>query len=188
MKSMWDAITRILDRAAGRSKATSEPSPITDTKTDDLLVAFNTVITMLTYLRAANNRLANAPIGTSKDDRRNLRVLDALSAVLIRENEITAVVAKRYDGLNLQVFASVIYSVNAEPLPQSGAVLESGVWDQFIVGVNQRDDEINGHTDSLINLTPFPIFGDHKDQVPQDLIDASSVLDTFLQTYWCVFQ
>ena len=186
---IWEALARTLKKASGRSKATSEPSLITDTKTYDLL-AFNTVITMLTYFRAANNRLAtHAPIGTSQDDRRTLRVLDAFSAVLIREHEITAVVAKPYDGSNLQVFASVIYPGNAEPPPQSGAVpSESGLWDRFIVGVNPRDNKINGCTDSLMNLTPFPIFGDYKDQVPQKLIDASNVLDTFLQNYWCVFQ
>jgi hypothetical protein len=39
------------------------------------------------------------------------------SAVLIRQHEVTAVVAKPYDGCSIQVFASVVYQgSNAEPL------------------------------------------------------------------------
>lgn len=182
---IWEAVSRALTKVSHHSKAAF---PFTDTKTEDLL-AFNTIITMLTYFQA-NNRLAtNAPIGTSDEDRRILKVLDAVSAVLIREHEVTAVVAKPYDGSDFQVFAIVTYPGNAEPLLQSSA--ESSFWDRFIVGVNPRDNTINRHTDSLMNSTLLPILGDHKDQVPQNLIDAAQekldalrVLNTFLETCW----
>ena len=179
---IWEALSRALTKAPHHSK-------VTDTKTEDLL-AFNTITTMLTYFRAPNNRLAtNVPIGIGDDDRRILKVLDAVSAVLIREHEVTAVVAKPYEGSKFQVFASVTYPGNTEPLLQSSA--ESSFWDRFIVGVNPRDNAINRHTDSLLNSTLLPIFGDHKDQVPQKLIDAAQekldaprVLNTFLETCW----
>ena len=187
---IWEALNRALTKASHHSKATSKPSPITDTKTEDLL-AFNTITTMLSYFWAPNNRLAtNTPIGINDTDRRILKVLDAVSAVLIRDNEVTAVVAKPYERSNFQVFASVTYIGNAESLLQSTPIpSQSSFWDRFIVGVNPRDDKINGHTDSLMNSSLLPILGDHKDRVPQNLIDLAQqksdrVLHTFLETCW----
>src|SRR6266540_6892819 len=80
------------------------------------------LITMLSHIQSPNNESTNTgPIATVKEDRDELRVLDALSAMLSRQYEITAVLAKPYNGSNLQVFASTTYPSNAEPLLQSGA-------------------------------------------------------------------
>lgn len=107
--------------------ARSQSESDLETTTRNLL-AFRTIIAMLSYMDSHNSRLATmAPIGESKD-RKELRVLDALSTVLIREHEKTAVVAA--DDRNFT------FSLNTR--------------------VANRRGKINGHTDSLINCNSFP--------------------------------
>ena len=137
-----DAINRTIKKILNHLKATDMPQSII---AKDLL-AFRTIITMLTYIQSqsSNTRLATkTPIASKVDDPKVLRVLDALSSVLIREHEITAVVAQAaqpYDGFDLQFFASVVYPSNTEPLLQPGA--EPGgqsSWDRvcnFTIAVN----------------------------------------------------
>ena len=62
-----------------------------DTKAQDLL-AFRTIISMLSFLQSPSSRASSLSIWGSEDDRSTLSVLDALSAVLIREHEVTAVI------------------------------------------------------------------------------------------------
>ena len=95
-----------------------------------------------------------------------------------------------YNGSNLQVFASTTYPSNAEPLLQPGAEPSfwSRVWD-FTTVTNPRDSQVNGHTDSLMNQTPLPYIGDHKDKIPGELVTAaaaenSPLLDIFLENHW----
>jgi hypothetical protein len=198
---LWEAITGALKKvsarkasASGTSEKPLEPSQsiITDsdtsTKAEDLL-AFRTIITMLSYVKSPNIKLpTKTPIATAPEDRRLLSVLDALSAVLIRQHEITAVVGKSYEHA-VQVFVSVVYPGKAEPLLQSDAVPEEpSFWNRFTVGVNPRTSKINGKTDSLINRTKLPTIGDFQNSVPRDLVEAVEknvpVLDRFLQDYW----
>ena len=170
-------------------------STIASTEAKDFL-AFRTIITMLSCIQSSNTRLATnsglGPLGTG-EHRTELRVLDALSAVLVRQHEVTAVVAKPYNGFELQVFVSVVYPDNTEPFFQSGA--ESGGQGilsricNFTFAINSRNSKINGRTDSLINLTPLPLIGDHQEQAPEDLVtaakgNATAVLDTFLKNHW----
>jgi hypothetical protein len=113
---LWDAINCAFQKVSSRSNTpaidkTPEPSP---TKANDLL-AFRTIITMLSHIQSPNNKSTNTgPIATVKDDREVLRVLDALSAMLSRQHEITAVLAQPYDGSKLQVFAATAYPSNAD--------------------------------------------------------------------------
>jgi hypothetical protein len=171
---------------------TQATASATGSKAKDLL-AFRTIITMLSQLHTPKTRSAtNTPMATTKEHRRDLRVLDALSVVLIREHEITAVMAKPYDGCNIQVFASVVDSGNAEPPLQPDAELASGVWGvgewfrNFTIALNPRYKPIYGHSDSLINSTLLPTIGDH--QVPEELVTAAKenlpVLNIFFEKYW----
>lgn len=180
--------------------ATSE-SESQATKTRELL-AFRTIITMLSFINSLNSGLPTesfglpsesmAPIGLN-EDRKELRVLDALSAVLIRQHERTAVVAQPYDGYNLQVFASVVFQSNTDlllhPHAEPEAANVQGIWSRlrnFTLSMIMRDPQskINSHTDSLINSTP--IIGNHK--VPDDLVTAAKdnvpLLDIFLKNHW----
>lgn len=200
-----DTFNRAFQKLSGRLNmqvtGTSETPPKpSHTKAKDLL-AFRTIITMLSSIQSPNIRLAaKTAIGTTmdKNSRNALRVLDALSAVLIREHEITAVVAQPFNGLNLQVFASVVYPSNAGPLFQpgsDGAEPDSqSFWGRvFTVAINPRNPGPKALKDnSLINVTSLPIIGDHLDNVPVELVNAAkvnaSVLDMFLKTHWSVFQ
>jgi hypothetical protein len=190
----WEALSRALQKMSGSSNmpATSEKPPEpsqSTTKTQDLL-AFRTIITMLSCIQSSNTRLATkaGPTRTEKD-RAELRVLDALSTVLIRRHEITAVVARPHDGINFQVFASVAYPSNAEPLLQPD---DKGLWSRicnFTVTTNPRVSKMHTRTDSLINLSSIPVIGDHQDQVPGELVTAAKenstdVLNIFLKTHW----
>ena len=198
---IWNAFTRALKvshrsnmQAAGTSEMPPEPS-----KNDDLL-AFRTIIKMLSMLSLIQSpaRLAtNAPIGTTQEDRRSLRLLDALSAVLIRRHEITAVVARPYDGStgNLRVYASVVLPGKTEPFLQPSETSDvPNFWDRarnFAVAANPRDTKINGNSDSLMNFKSLPIIGDYEKDIAKELVDAAKVegnaqplLDTFLKNHW----
>ena len=192
---LWAAINRAYQRvssrlnmpAIDRTDKSPEPEP---TKANDLL-AFCTIITMLSHIQSPNNESTNTgPIATVKEDRDELRVLDALSAMLSRQHEITAVLAKPYNGSNLQVFASTTYPSNADPLLQPGA--EPSFWSRvwaFTTVTNPCNTQVNGHTDSLMNQTPLPYIGDHKDKIPGELVAAAaaeniSLLNIFLENHW----
>ena len=162
--------------------------PHVPSKVDDLL-AFRSIITMLSYIQS-NGRLSTeeGPIATGTNDYKELRLLDALSAVLVREHEITAVVAQPYDGSNLRVFASVIHPSNALLLPNSDhQSLWSRIWN-FTIFMNPRVDKTSGDFDSMINNTSFPLIGDYEEKIPEDLVTAAKenapVFDTFLDTHW----
>jgi hypothetical protein len=80
------------------------------------LLAFRTITTMLSDVQSRTRRLrTSGPLCTTNgNDREALKVLDALSAVLVREHEILAVVSPTYDGSNIQVFASAVHPSIAE--------------------------------------------------------------------------
>jgi hypothetical protein len=194
----WDAITRVFEKVSNRSmfestKARKPPRP-TSTKDEDLC-AFRTIITMLSYLQSPTMRLTTKMEQPFIEGRKELRVLDALSAVLIRQHEITAVVAQSTGGSNLQVLASVTCPSSVDPLlpPSPGAEPDGqGLWDRicanFTVAINPRESKINNNIDSLMNLTSLPVIGDHQDRVPKELVTAAQnngpLLDVFLETCW----
>jgi hypothetical protein len=160
------------------------------------LLAFRTIITMLSSIQSSNTRLdveiKARIIGTGDKDLGELKVLDALSAVLIRENETIAVVARPSscrdnDGSILQVFASVVNPINSKPLLQYSA--NHSFWNlarSFIIAPNPRNAMTNNHTDSLMNSTLLPILGHPQAIVPVNLVTAEwdSLLDIYLKTYW----
>jgi len=169
--------------AIDRTDKSPEPSP---TKANDLL-AFRTIITMLSHIQSPNNESTNTgPIATVKEDRDELRVLDALSAMLSRQHEITAVLAKPYDGSNLQVFVSTTYPSNAEPLLYGAEPSTQSFWSRiwnFTAVTNPRDIQVNGHADSLMNQTPL------QDKIPGELVTAAAaenipLLNIFLENHW----
>jgi hypothetical protein len=157
------------------------------TKTKDLL-AFRTITTMLSFIQSPSRRLPpdTGTISTDRNDRRELKVLDALSTVLIREHEITAVVALPYNnGSNLQVFASVVHPSNSANSNDRGLW---GLFCNFTATLNSRASKIFSNTDSLLNETSLPLIGDDEDKVPRNLITTAKenapLLDVFLQSHW----
>jgi hypothetical protein len=140
-----------------------------------LFEAFRTITTILSYIHSPSRRFSSetGPIGDGYDDREALKVLDALSAVLIRDHEIVAVVAPPYNEFLLQ--------------PGSDDQTRS-LWGLFWATLNPRTSKIYGNTDSLQNNTSLPLIGDYEDKVPINLITAAKenapVLEVFLQSHW----
>jgi hypothetical protein len=120
-----------------------------------------------------------------KKDRNDLKLLDALSTLLIRRHEIVAVVAKPYDGSKLQVIASVANPSNTELFSQPEC--DQGFWSRFITAANPRLNlSENHHADSLINSTSTPLI--RPDDISENLRTAARgngrLLKIFLETEW----
>ena len=168
----WKKLSSAFKKAIDSSKMQHEPSePSPSTKAEDLL-AFRTITTMLFFIQSTTGQLrrtanTTTPLGTDWEDRRLLRILDALSTVLVREHEVIAVVVKPYDGSN--VLASMVQPSN-EPLlqPSNESLLQSGansdsqsfmrrVLSNFTVAMNTGHDPIYKNNDSLLNSSPLPV-------------------------------
>ena len=201
---VWEAFTCYIEKmpsgylnkqATDRTSQNLPERSQSDFKAEDLL-AFRTIITMLSYIQSHNGAVTRRTGPTATDEKdcnpvRVLRVLDALSTVMTRQHEIIAALAKPYNGFTIQVFASVVYSNKAEPLFQPGAESDQDLWSwvcKYILVPNPRDTKVNGHIDSLMNKTLLPFIGDHQDKVPQELVttvkENPPVLDIFLQNHW----
>jgi hypothetical protein len=121
-----------------------------------------------------------------KDDneKQELRELDALSALLIRKHEITAVVA---DWTQHEVFASVIFpnNCNAEPLVQSKL---NKSWKSKIISFTASMNPRTSPNDIVMNDTLQPIIVEcDSKHVPSSLAvashsrdNAASLLDNYL--------
>jgi hypothetical protein len=148
-----------------QSKKSSPSTSNTATKEENLL-AFRTIITMLSYIGSIDNRSDTEDI---LDTTKELRLLDAMSAVLIRELEVTAVVAHPFNGYDLQVFCSVAHSnktkisfqptsdrPNAQGSLQPSDEPDEGLWKRlrnYTASVNPRNSAVNGNNDCLMNST-----------------------------------
>ena len=180
------------DSDSDKSKMPPEPSQESQPRKENLsfgskaedLLALRTIIAMLSFIHSPNGRspTETGPIGTQKVVRGELRVLDALSALLIRHHEITAVVAPLYNvpTSNLQVFASVVDPSIPDPelSLQPGTNSENpGFWTRFrnfTVSVNPRHEKTNDKViDSLMNNTSLPLIRDCDDLAPEDLVTAA---------------
>jgi hypothetical protein len=157
--------------------------------------AFRTIITMLSFIQSDNRSAAHTitgPIATAKENRDELKVLDALTTLLIRGDEVVAVVAKPHEGSAWidQVIASVTHPSNTESTFQTKE--DNGpFWSHFSIIPNSRKDKIHRQNDSLINPTSFPLIRDHS--IPAQLITAHSargtpngprLLKVFLEAEW----
>jgi hypothetical protein len=200
-----------LSRKIFNKKSELPPGPVfttTPTKTERLK-AFRTIITLLSKLDSPNGQPPDekGAIATEDEDLKELRVLDALSTILIRKSEVTAVVAPRFDGDQFQVFTSPIFTGNAKPSTnqsdsntapdnyslQSGSNTRGGVQDfiarvyNFAVAPNPRLVPVHKKIDSLMNTTPLPLIQDCVVDVDENLVTAAQsdgLLISFLDTYW----
>jgi hypothetical protein len=173
----------------------SQPDSVSS-KTKDLL-AFRTIITMLHSLQspktiAHSSDTRTGIIRITDDERKTLKVLDAMAAVLVREHEITAVMAGPYDGSTLQVIASVVHPTDSLLVSDIHSYFQD-FWSRmcnFLVSINPRTSKTNGnHSDSLMNKSSLPILRDYEDRVPTNLVAASLkgseyLLDVYLTHHW----
>lgn len=87
---------------------------------DDAILAFHTtgITTMLSLIQSPTEFTSTERKDLSDDQRRELKVLDTLSAVIVREHKIAAVMAKAFDGCGIEVLASVDNLKPAFYIPQ----------------------------------------------------------------------
>jgi len=71
------------------------------------VLAFRTITTMLALIQSPTETTQIEPVHLSKLQRKELRVLDALAALLVREYEVVAIMAEPYDGKSIQVISIV---------------------------------------------------------------------------------
>ena len=113
----WKKLSSAFKQVIDSSKIQREPSePSPSTKAEDLL-AFCMIIMMLSFIQSTTGQLGctaimTAPLGTDQEDHRLLRILDALSTVLVREHEVIADMVKPYNGSDVQVLASMVQPSN----------------------------------------------------------------------------
>lgn len=183
MEAVKEAFVRALKAVTPSSKQANKPFEL-ENKAKDIL-AFRTIITMLSLIQSRAKQDAAAP-GTV-NEQQELKVLDALAAVLLREHEITAVVAKPHNGPTVEVFVSVVHPNYAKPFPTQR--LDKGLLEwvlEYFVIFNPRNQMVHDQSDSLINRTTLPCIVNPNDNLPKILVgkENEGLLNTFLQCQW----
>jgi hypothetical protein len=157
----------------------------------ELIYAFRTISTMLRLIQCGTE-LDFKPEITDTDlsdetQRKELRILDALSSVIVRRHEIAAVVVT-IDSGTIEVLVSYIKPSNKIKLitPQRNGVISSIL--KYLVTPNPRDPSAKGNAgdprDSMTTVRTKlavvdPEFeGANKDSDPKDL------LETYLREHW----
>lgn len=183
-----------LNESSGQAK----PNTVED-DAHEALLAFRTITTMLSLIQSPTEVTNTGQKDISRVQRHDLRVLDALSAVIVREHEVAAVMAKPYNGASVEVFASVN---NLEPphiIPQQSQHARDlfSLFRQFIITPNPRDpstkSNLNDEVDSLTTQRTFMTVVDPNPGIIAEHYQPSipgsgeGLLDMFLQFRWWVF-
>lgn len=162
-------------------KKPSKQSAKSDLKLDNSILAFRTITTMLALIQCPTETTTILPVHISKPQRKELRVLDALAALLIRQYEKVAIMAKPYDGKSISVISVVNFN------NPGSAVIEpaSGSWAiRWLASLNSR------HTQPLFpeNDEDSMRVVDPDTRVHQTLEEhrnnPDKLLKTFLLTQW----
>jgi hypothetical protein len=151
--------------------------------------AFRTITTMLSLIPTGTNTPdpEPKPVTVPQHLAQELKLLDSLAAVLVRRDEIVAVVAEPQAGTeegskDIQVIASVTHpshdhSGKAEPtIAQHLSDLFS-----FLVSRNPRKDDLKDQDQQMVNPDD-PIIIDPEDQVPDYLKRANK--EKLFQTFY----
>lgn len=171
----------------------NESSGESDCSKSNAILAFRTITTMLSLISSPTKVTITGQKNISDAERHELRVLDALSSVVVRKYEIAAVVAKRYDGANIEILASVNLE-NPHINPQQHQHTERS-WNPlrlFMVSPNPRDPARNpkDKIDSMTTRNTLPTLVDPDIGISEALSMAQpeNLLKTFLETQWWVFK
>lgn len=168
------------------------PSP--SYTTADAILAFRTITSMLALIQSPDEIASTGRKEDLSDNRRELRVLDALAAVAVRQFEIVAVMAKSYNGFNIEVIASVNEVGPALNIPQHQNRRDSEslpIWKpRWLISPNPRDPKRKGNRghkiDSLTTQNQCMTLVHPDEKISERLSKASpdKLLDIFLETEW----
>jgi hypothetical protein len=101
------------------------------------ILAFRTITTMLALIQSPTETTQIESVHLSKLQRKELRVLDALAALLVREYEIVVIMAEPYDGKSIQVIS--IVNLNNSKFAVTNAPHPTP-WMRWWASVNSRND------------------------------------------------
>jgi hypothetical protein len=188
-----------LNKSSRQAKVDTKPN----TAKDDALLAFRTITTMLSLIQSPKVNNTEREVIPHKQ-RRDLRVLDALSALIVREHEIVAVMAN-YNGA--EVIASVsnmdiIHQHSESEMEkysegESKSQTRNRTWNPFqyfTITPNPRNpdakvaawddvDSLTTRNEGMTVVNPYPKIAEHY----QPSMKGEDLLDLFLQSRWWVF-
>jgi hypothetical protein len=180
---------------------TPSPSPISrpSSSSRDAILAFRTITFMLSLIQSPTAIInPDGKEDLSKDQRYELKVLDSLAAVVVRQHEIVAVMAKSYNGSNLEVVASVDNVDLAVNTPQHTVTTQSPVdsdWTKkrlrWFITPNPRYPQKGMEKDSLRTSNPSMTLVNPNESISDELSNLKAspdaLLNVFLATEWWVF-
>ena len=143
--------------------------------------AFRTIITMLSLIRSEKGIHEERV----KHGYKELKIVDALAAVIIREHGVGAVVVNPSDGSGtIEVFASVTYPKDQLiiPQPSGGSFLDTCL--SFLTAQNPRRKDSKKNPEAS---SKDPIIIDPARAIPQHLKGIqkpSDLLQAFLENDW----
>lgn len=154
----------------------------------DAILAFRTITSMLSLIQPRIVK-AGRDEGLSKDELQELRVLDALSAVAVRQHEVVAVIAKSFSD-HIEVVASV-HNVNpATNIPKDTTPSKHPF--RWLITPNPRNLSKNPKdpTDSLTRTTDSTMtLVNPSEKITEGLLVLSkaspeNLLDDYLLNEW----
>ena len=152
---------------------------------DSGILAFRTITTMLALIQCPTETTKIEPVHISKSKRKELRVLDAIAALLIREHEKVAVMGIPYDGKSIQVISTVNLNNPRSAVTQPGSSMTSSRTTRWLASMNSRytPPKFPGNEDSMQVLDPDTrvdqTLSEHKNN-----LNPEALLKTFLLTQW----
>jgi hypothetical protein len=158
------------------------------------LLAFRTITKMLSLIPMAPTDATSHTTNLkdlSKAQRKDLNVLDALATTLVRRHEVVAVVAKDYDGAQLQVLASVSTMMPdldnfSQNIPKSRPSWNPIQWLITANARNIKENKNNKEDSQTIRSGKNPTLVDPNIKISEKLSMAhpEALLETFLQHEW----
>jgi hypothetical protein len=159
----------------------------------EAILAFRTITTMLSLIQSSHTKITGGkdpPL--TREQRNELRVLDALASVTVRRYEITAVVGKKYDGSgdNIQVLCCVnnLESALQVDIPQISGNRSGQSRFRWRVSPNPRIPAKNPKdpVDSLTTQNTSMTLVNPDNKISGELSNAKpdELLDTFLGNEW----
>ena len=153
----------------------------------ELILAFRTITTMLSYIQRQTPSSEAKPRPTDTDQRHELKILNALATLLVRENEVVAVVAKPASHVgSIEVIASPHSIRPSVALTTSQPGLGDYFW-QFLTTPNPRHDGPRLH-DSLHPTTDGAAIVHSKDallhQPELTGLDGMDLFQKYTEVLW----
>lgn len=148
--------------------------------------AFRTITTMLSLIPTGTNISDPQPKPVPQHLAQELKLLDSLAAVLVRRDEIVAVVAEPQAGpeegsRDIQVIVSVTHPSHDHSGKAELTIAQHlGNLFSFLVSRNPRKDDLKGQDQQMVNPDD-PIIIDPEEHVPADLKHAKK--EKLFQTF-----